>query len=530
MSAITDTEDRIVDVDVDVDLDDAAPAERLSWSRLGILVLILAAVTGGITYAVHRATTTAARTATSWSVPYVDVTLTPSYEFQNPQANPARDIALAFVVADPASSCSPSWGGAYSLDTASQDLQLDRRITQLRAAGGHVMISFGGQANKELALACNDVAKLTDAYRAVVKRYDVQEIDLDIEGAAVSDKASIDRRAQAIAALQKERLAAKSKLDVWITAPVATSGLTADGVAMVTSTIAGGVAVTGVNAMTMDFGSADHPTTDMLEATKSALESTAKQLGEIYRTQGVTLDDTQRWARLGATPMIGQNDVKGEVFTLADAKGLADFATTKGLGRVSLWSLNRDAPCSTSFADVMVLSNTCSSVTQTPLQFANVFTSLTGATAGTSVSVTIPDAQQTTDNPATSPFPVWRSTAQYPGGYKVVRGGQVYQAKWYTSGLDPAAAVASAADSPWTLVGAVSPTDTPFTPATVAQGTYPAWSLDQLYAQGDKVLFNGLPYEARWPNKSSAPSTLFPVGPDSAWNPLFTLAGEPSTS
>src|SRR5690606_18772853 len=100
-------------------------------------------------------------------------TLTPTYEFQNPQANPARDVVLAFVVADPTEPCAPSWGGAYSMDEASADLELDRRITQLRAAGGSVMISFGGQANDELAFACDDEAELTDAYRSVVERYDV---------------------------------------------------------------------------------------------------------------------------------------------------------------------------------------------------------------------------------------------------------------------------------------------------------------------------------------------------------------------
>ena len=41
------------------------------------------------------------------------------------------------------------------------------------------------------------------------------------------------------------------------------------------------------------------------------------------------------------------------------------------------------------------------------------------------------------------------------------------------------------------------------------------------------MLFDQLPYEARWPVQGQAPSTLFPVGPDSAWRPLFEIAGEP---
>ncbi|HEY4332699.1 MAG TPA: hypothetical protein VGM78_09020, partial [Ilumatobacteraceae bacterium] len=236
MTMIANHEERIVDLDGPDD-DDGLPRERLSWSRLGCLFLLIAAACG-VTYAIRQRSATGAPTTKSWSVPYVDATLTPSYEFQNPQSNPARDIVLAFVVADPKAPCSPSWGGAYSLDKASESIELDRRIAQLRAAGGQVMISFGGEANQELAVACDNVAQLTAAYRAVVERYGATEIDMDIEGTAVADTASIERRAQAITALQKERSAVDKPLGVWITAPVSPSGLTSEGEAMVTATIA----------------------------------------------------------------------------------------------------------------------------------------------------------------------------------------------------------------------------------------------------------------------------------------------------
>ncbi len=508
------------------------PAQRLSWFRVGIVIAVVAVLAGGGAFVLRKVSSTPQLLERSWSVPYVDVTLTPTYEFQNPASNPARDIALAFVVADPKSPCTPSWGGAYSMDQAKQAIELDRRITQLRAAGGDIMISFGGQANKELALACTDQTKLTAAYRSVVEKYDVKVVDFDIENADVADKPSIERRARALAAIQKERAAARHDLAVWVTLPVTTGGLTADGVALVKSTLAAGVTLTGVNVMTMDFGSTGHPTTDMLGATKSALDASAKQIAEIYAGQGVTLDEAQRWSHLGATPMIGQNDVEGEVFTIDDAKGLADFAMAKGLGRVSTWSLNRDTPCSTSFADVMVLSNTCSSVTQTPLQFATVFTALPGRAAylPQTGSVTVTDGQQAIDDPAKSPYPIWRPEAQYVEGYKVVRHGLVYQAKWYTQGQEPATVVANPWDTPWSLVGPVGPDDVPFAPKAVAPGTYPDWDPKQLYTKGDKVVLEGLPYEARWPNQGEVPPSLLPVGPDSAWNPLFVVPGEPASS
>ena len=114
-----------------------------------------------------------------------------------------------------------------------------------------------------------------------------------------------------MAALQKERVAAGKPLDVWITLPVDTNGLTADGIALVKATLAAGVDLTGVNAMTMNFGDANHPTADMLGATTKALEAGVQQVRSIYDGAGVTLTDAQAWAKLGATPMIGQNDVDG---------------------------------------------------------------------------------------------------------------------------------------------------------------------------------------------------------------------------
>ena len=508
----------------------AEPTERLSWMRVAALVGILGVIAGGAVYGARQLRATDPVLDTSWSVPYVDVTLTPIYQFQNPQSNPARDIALAFVVADPDNACVPSWGGAYTMAEAAGDLELDRRITQLRAAGGEVMVSFGGQANEELAFACADQNDLEGAYRSVVERYDLHAIDLDIENADLADGASIQRRGLAIAAVQQQRVDAGEQLDVWITLPVSTGGLTKDGIALVTATIENGVEVTGVNAMTMNFGSAENPTTDMLAATKSALVAAVAQLTEIYRGQGVALDESQAWAMLGATPMIGQNDVVGEVFTMDDANGLADFAMTKGLGRVSLWSLNRDAQCGASFADVMVLSNSCSSVDQDPLAFAQAFTVLVGRTSALPQgnAVTVTDPPMLIDDPAASPYPIWRPDAQYPDGFKIVRRGLVYEAKWYTQGFDPSTVTPNPWDSPWALLGRVDPTDVPFTVTTVAPGTHPDWAPTELYATGAKVLLVGLPYEARWPNQGEPPSTLFPVAPDSAWQPLFAIPGEPT--
>jgi chitinase len=508
-----------------------APGERLSWLRLGTLILVLAGLGAGGTFAVLHLRDTAGPTAKSWAVPYVDVTLTPTFEFQDPVANPANDVALAFVVADPKDGCSPSWGGAYSPDEAGASLELDRRIGQLRSAGGNVMLSVGGQSNTELAVACTDQARLTDAYRQLIRRYDIDTLDLDIEGTAVADQASLQRRATALAALQGERRAAGHPLAVWLTLPVAPDGLTADGLGAVRSTLEGGVSLRGVNVMTMDFGSGQGSAPDMLDLATRALESTHSQLSDLYLRLGVKLTSPQVWSRIGATPMIGQNDVDAERFTVADARGLAVFAVDKGLGRVSMWSVNRDAPCRGTFTNVVVHSNTCSGVSQDALAFSSVFAGLPGGAVGTSGrdSIAIPDQEATVDDPKKSPYPVWRLAAQYVGGYKVVWHGVVYQAKWTNQGTDPSATGDATTPVPWSVVGPVSSTDVAPRPSPTVTGVTEQWDPEKVYAHGDRVLFDRLPYLARWSTKGDVPPVAYPVSPDEPWQPLFTVPGEPPT-
>ncbi|SEP01237.1 chitinase [Trujillonella endophytica] len=510
--------------------DEPSVVRRLSWRRLGLLVGVVGLATTGAVVSLDRTPAAGDTASTSWSVPYVDVTLTPTFPFQDPAANPARTVALAFVVADPADGCAPSWGGYYSLEEAGTDLELDRRIAQLRSAGGDVMVSLGGQANEELAVACADVDDLTAAYREVVERYDLSAVDLDIEGTALADQAAAARRATALAAVQRERADAGSPLDVWLTLPVAPGGLTADAVDLVRTTLAGDLELTGVNVMTMDYGAAKPATQTMLDATEQAVTATVGQVTELYAERGTTLGAGEAWARVGATPMIGQNDVPGEVFGLADAEGLASFARAHGLGRISLWSLNRDTACSASFASVAVLSNTCSGVDQEPLAFVAAFAGLGDDGTDVRISDVDPEPVRGTvvDDPATSPYPVWRPEGRYPTGYKVVWRGHVYEARWYATGVDPSTPGVTGTPSPWTLLGAVTTSEAAPAPVPTVSDVTTPWSPDVLYQRGDRVLLDGLPYEARWASRGQAPGTLFPVGPDEAWAPLFTIPGEPA--
>ena len=79
-----------------------------------------------------------------------------------------------------------------------------------------------------------------------------------------------------------------------------------------------GVALAGVNVMAMDFTSAPR---GMYAAITGALNGTHSQLTTLLRAQNLT--SGQIWNRMGVTVMIGQNDVAGQIVTVADAKGVA---------------------------------------------------------------------------------------------------------------------------------------------------------------------------------------------------------------
>lgn len=70
--------------------------------------------------------------------------------------------------------------------------------------------------------------------------------------------------------------------------------------------------------------------------------------------------------------MIGQNDVPDEVFGLDAARGLNEFVRSHGIGRVSMWSLNRDNTCSPNYVDMKRVSAACSGVSQGDGKFADL--------------------------------------------------------------------------------------------------------------------------------------------------------------
>ncbi|GEM_PF-1028122 len=333
--------------------------------------------------------------------PYVDATLYPKFDLAGvAQSQGTKYYTLAFIVTDSALvdkdplTLAPSelsaWGAQSTFNLASGYMKSD--IDALRAVGGDVMVSFGGQANIALAGMYSNpfdsatqateyqqredqnVDHLKRAYQAVIDAYDFTHIDFDIEGQWVSHPYSIQLRSKAIKELQDDASAAGKTLVVWFTLPSLPNGLDGNGVTALNNALSTGVDLHGVNIMAMDYGSVapiidpatgvtctipnipprenDDPNTGVDSNNHGmmgdygiiAAKGLFNQLQSAYSSQGISLTDAQIWRKIGITPMIGVNDVQEEVTDLSEAGEIYQFALAKNIGMLSFWSITRDHP------------------------------------------------------------------------------------------------------------------------------------------------------------------------------------------
>ncbi|GIF11305.1 cellulose binding domain-containing protein [Actinoplanes teichomyceticus] len=310
------------------------------------------------------ATATAAPTATSAPgagsgsgvlvAPYVDMGMLSNGGTLSALAagGDVKSFSLAFVTG---AGCKASWFGAFD----PRQKQFADQINAVRAAGGDVKVSFGGATGVELAQACTSTAALQAEYQAVIDAYQLKYIDLDIEGAAAADTASINRRSTALAALQK----ANPGLKISLTLPVLPEGLTAEGLNVVKSARNAGVDLDLVNIMAMDYGRAGQ---DYGDLAIQAVTSTKDQIRSLYGNS-----DAAAFRMVGVTPMIGKNDDNG-TFTQSDAKDLVAFATANHVGFVSFWEMQRDKnACNGALFQ-------CTNVSQTAFEFSKIFAGFKG--------------------------------------------------------------------------------------------------------------------------------------------------------
>ena len=295
--------------------------------------------------------------------PYVDVLMFPLY----PLAQTARELGipaytLAFITGMRTEPCRAAWGGQIAIAQDSRILNFSREMEALRQAGVQIIVSFGGAAGAELATTCDTPEALAEQLQQVADRYQPSRMDFDIEGPALRDRQSIDRRSEAIARVQAAARADGRALEVQFTLPSLTTGLTDDGLYVLQSALAHGVEIALVNLMTMNYGGAAAP--DAMGANAiSAAHGLLAQLQVLFPHA----DEAGLWTMIGLTPMIGLNDVRPEVFTLSDAAAVRAFAEARGLGLLAMWSITRDQTCDDGGARVEA---GCSGIAQPALAFS----------------------------------------------------------------------------------------------------------------------------------------------------------------
>ena len=332
-------------------------------------VLCVASAAAAIAATVAGAPASASGRAFAFT-PYADTSLYPPLNLKTTaRATGVRYFSLAFVLSG--GGCKASWGGVTAV---SDERLILPQLKALRALHGDALASFGGANGTELALACGSAESLAAQYQAVITNYKLERIDFDIEGGAVSDRASIVRRGEAIAILQRSARAAGRKLAVSFTLPVLPTGLTADGLALMRTTIDTGAKLSVVNGMAMDYGdaAAPNPKGRMGYYAIKVASSLKGQLHRLYPK----LNKAKLWEMVGVTPMIGVNDNPSEIFSQTDASQLVKFAASRHLGMLAFWSAGRDQQCpggAKAWAEA-----TCSSIAQSPFEFSKLFKRFAG--------------------------------------------------------------------------------------------------------------------------------------------------------
>jgi hypothetical protein len=263
-------------------------------------------------------------------------------------------FTLAFIIADPSNN--PAWYGQIPM----AENYYTNQVTTIRHRGGDVIVSFGGEGGKELALVETNSVVLQAKYQSVIDHYEFTWLDFDIEGKALSNIEANQRRNTVLAELQ----AKNPGLIISYTLPVDPDGVPDDAQNLLADAVKKGVKVHSANLMVMFFGSR------FIGKGKSegqlGIDSATKAYEQLQKIDAAI--------QVGLCPCLGKNGSNDEFFTEADAKTLKDWADTqKWVCSLSFWSINRDAGNKPGHG----ASNTNSEIVQEPWAFTGIFKTFT---------------------------------------------------------------------------------------------------------------------------------------------------------
>ena len=393
----------------------ARPARRARRSLFpaAVVLAVGAATATGVVLGVGGTGT--ARAATAWPAhvfaPYVDTGLSNTTLTTVAADYGTQYFTLAFVNGSGCQWSLPNQSGWQS------------QVSALQSEGGDVSISFGGYTvdtdATDLGAQCSSAAAMATQVESVVTTFNVSHLDFDIESNEQSNNADLALTAQALTQVRSWASGSGRQLTITYTIPTLPTGLTSTGEGVLTTALANGFTPNIVNIMTMDYGTSG---TEMGTAANQAVAATAGQLESIY---GISASSA--YAMLGNTPMIGQNDTAGEIFTLADASTVESYDAQQGLAWLSFWAEGRD---NDGCPGTTTASSTCSGITQSNGAFTQAFQPFTsGSSGGSSPTPTpTPTPTTTTSSPSGSCATAWVNNTAYTSGNEVSYNGDNWTA------------------------------------------------------------------------------------------------------
>ncbi|MFZ3467520.1 chitinase [Streptomyces sp. 4.24] len=289
----------------------------------------------------------AGKPAAAWrgASPFIDAAAYPVPDLaQISKDTGVKQFVLGFIVGDSQGKGLPRWGS----DAITPSQHLAKSIAELRAAGGDVAISFGGENGHELAVDHKSAQELAKTYQGVIDRYHINKIDFDVEGSIQTNAAANKRRAEALKILQDNARKNGAPLHVSLTLPSLATGLVQDGKNVLKSFTDAGAQPDVVNVMAMMMGQSVPDMGEYGDAVITAGEGLHKQLKEFFPNKS----EAELWRMVGITPNIGKNNGDGGqgvgdkgVVTVADMNKIQKFAAEKNIGMLSMWSVGRDQQC-----------------------------------------------------------------------------------------------------------------------------------------------------------------------------------------
>ncbi len=265
----------------------------------------------------------------------------------------------AVTVAFATGACgSETWGGASGATWAAEN------VPQLQAANLDYVVSTGGAAG---SFTCASTAGM-DAFIARYASPHLVGVDFDIEGGQSASAIQNLVAAAAGAQAQYPNLRFSFTLATLGASDGSYGGVNSLGDTVVRAVLGSSLKNYVINLMTMDYGNASSGVCVVTSGSCEMAQSAIQAVKNLEHTYGVPA------SKIAVTPMIGMNDATSETFTVADVNTLSSYAVSNGLAGIHFWSLDRDTPCSDTYA-----SPTCDSIPSTsPLQYTKTFLSALG--------------------------------------------------------------------------------------------------------------------------------------------------------